>query len=381
MKVVLFANTDWYLFNFRLSLAMTLKKSGYDVLLISPPGEFGKRLIDAGLRWEAIPMDRKSLNPVKELLLLFYLARFYCREQPDLVHHFTIKCVVYGSIAAAISRVQARVNAVTGMGYVFTNTALKARLLRPFVRLLMRCVLNNNSTRLILQNSDDITSFRQARVLDGDKICLIKGSGVDLSRFKPALKLVLLGHQTRVLVAARLLWDKGIGEYIKAAQQLRRKGLPIRFLLAGVPDFGNPAAIPQSQLEAWVLEGVIELLGQVEDMPALYANVDMVVLPSYREGLPKSIIEAAACALPIVTTDVPGCREVVTDGVDGLLVPVKDSIALADAIQRLYQKPEWARQLGKSARARVLEEFDERIVIKKTLDVYQQLLGDQSLVS
>ncbi len=378
MKIILFANTEWYLFNFRLSLAKALQAQGHDVLLISPPGEYGARLQALGFRWEALPMDRKSLNPLQELRLLAYLCRLYRREQPALAHHFTIKCVVYGSIAALVARVPARVNAVAGMGYVFTNQALKARLLRPVVRGLMRLVLNGRGARLILQNNDDMAAFAKAGLARPELTRLVMGSGVDLARFTPRVPSAQASpdvQPTRVVLAARLLWDKGIAEYAEAARQLKAKGLPIRFLLAGAPDPGNPAAIAQATLDGWQAEGLIELLGQVSDMAALFAAVDMVVLPSYREGLPKSLIEAAACALPLVTTDVPGCREVVTHEVDGLLVPVKDAKALASAIERLHLDPAWARELGLAARARALREFDEKIVIGKTLAVYRELLN------
>ncbi len=380
MKIILFANTEWYLFNFRLSLAKVLQAQGHEVLLISPPGEYGARLQALGFRWEALPMDRKSLNPLQELRLLVYLCQLYRREQPALAHHFTIKCVVYGSIAALVARVPARVNAVAGMGYVFTNQALKARLLRPVVRGLMRLVLNGRGARLILQNNDDMAAFIKAGLARPELTRLVMGSGVDLARFTPralSIPQTQAGHDvqpTRVVLAARLLWDKGIAEYVDAARQLNAKGLPIRFLLAGAPDPGNPAAIPQATLDGWQAEGLIELLGQVSDMAALFATVDMVVLPSYREGLPKSLIEAAACALPLVTTDVPGCREVVTHEVNGLLIPVKDAKALARAIERLHLDPAWAQLLGVSARTCVLREFDEKIVIRKTLAVYGELL-------
>lgn len=379
MKIILFANTEWYLFNFRLSLAKALQAQGHDVLLISPPGEYGARLQGLGFRWEALPMDRKSLNPLQELRLLVHLCQLYRREQPALAHHFTIKCVVYGSIAALVARVPARVNAVAGMGYVFTNQALKARLLRPVVRGLMRLVLNGRGARLILQNNDDMAAFAKAGLARPELTRLVMGSGVDLARFLPRAPLAeeaRVAHDaqpTRVVLAARLLWDKGIAEYAEAARLLKAKGLAIRFLLAGAPDPGNPAAIPQATLDGWQAEGLIELLGQVSDMAALFATADMVVLPSYREGLPKSLIEAAACALPLVTTDAPGCREVVTHEVDGLLVPVKDAPALAGAIERLHLDPAWARQLGLAARARALREFDEKIVIRKTLAVYGEL--------
>lgn len=375
MKIILFANTEWYLFNFRLSLARALQAQGHEVLLISPPGEYGARLQALGFRWQGLPMDRKSLNPLQELRLLVHLWRLYRREQPALAHHFTIKCVVYGSIAALLARVPARVNAVAGMGYVFTNQALKARLLRPAVRGLLRLVLNGRGARLILQNSDDVAAFAQAGLVHPAVVRLVQGSGVDLSRFQPGAQTAQAGEPTRVLLAARLLWDKGIAEYVEAARRLKAKGLLIRFLLAGAPDPGNPAAIPQAALDGWAAEGLIELLGQVGDMPALFARVTMVVLPSYREGLPKSLIEAAACALPLVTTDAPGCREVVTHEVDGLLVPIKNARALAAAIERLHLNPAWARELGQAARERALQQFDERIVIRQTLAVYGELLG------
>jgi glycosyltransferase involved in cell wall biosynthesis len=178
-----------------------------------------------------------------------------------------------------------------------------------------------------------------------------------------------------VLLASRLLWDKGVAEYIAAARQLKGEGRAIRFLLAGDPDPGNPAAVPESELHGWVADGTVEWLGHVEDMPALFARTDVVVLPSYREGLPKGLIEAAACALPLVTTDVPGCREVVTDGVDGLLVPARDAAALAHAIARLQDDPALARRLGEAARTKALAQFDERVVVAATLAVYRELLG------
>ena len=177
-----------------------------------------------------------------------------------------------------------------------------------------------------------------------------------------------------MLLAARLLWDKGLAEFVDAARRLHGEGRAIDFLLAGDPDPGNPAAVPEATVHGWVTEGLLQWLGHVDDMPALFASVDVVVLPSYREGLPKGLIEAGACALPLVTTDVPGCREVVTDGVDGLLVPVRDAGALATAIARLHDDPVLAARLGAAARQRALDEFDERIVIARTQAVYQELL-------
>lgn len=372
-KVVLFANTEWYLWNFRRSLIQAVRAAGYDVLLLSPPGEYGARFAGLGLRWQALEMDRRSLNPLRELRLLWYLVKLFRRERPVLVHGFTIKCAVYGALAARVARVPARVNAVAGMGYVFSSSDLKARLLRSPVRALLKMALGGKRTRLILQNPDDVALFERARLADSRHVRLIRGSGVDCSRFLPHRGST--DGELRVLLAARLLWDKGIAEYVEAARVLRGRYPQVRFLLAGLPDPGNPAAVPESEVQRWVREGVLEWLGQVEDMAALFASVDMVVLPSYyREGLPKSLIEAAACALPLVTCDAPGCREVVTDEVDGLRVPPRDSGALADAMARLIESPELRTRYGQAARAKALAEFDEKIVIEKTLAVYRELL-------
>ncbi|MDG2538941.1 glycosyltransferase family 4 protein [Dyella jiangningensis] len=373
MKVILFANTDWYLYNFRRSLALALRHAGCDVLLISPPGPYGEKLRQLGLRWEPLPMERRSLNPMRELALLWYLIRLIRREQPTLVHGFTIKCAVYGSLAARLAGVPVRVNAVAGMGYVFTSDQLKARLLRPVVRGLLRLALGGEQARLILQNSDDVALFTQAGLVDPEHIRLIRGSGVDCARFADVPRAASNDGSLRVLLASRLLWDKGIEEFIGALRQLRDQGRPIDALLAGMPDPGNPAAVPESTIQGWVEEGLVTWLGHVDDMNRLLGSVHVVVLPSYREGLPRTLVEAAACGLPLITTDVPGCREVVRDGVDGLLVPVKNSDALAAAIRRLQDQPEFAYQLGQAARRKARAEFDEGIVIRRTMEVYAEL--------
>jgi glycosyltransferase involved in cell wall biosynthesis len=372
MKIVLFANTDWYLYNFRRSLAQALLETGHEVLLLSPYGEYGQRLRDLGLRWQALPMDRRSLNPLREFSLLLHLARLLRREKPDLVHGFTIKCAVYGSLAARIARVPARVNSVAGMGYVFISNEPRARILRPIVKALMKLALDGGRARLILQNPDDVALFERSGLVDPARIRMIQGSGVDCARFQPRER-AFDAPALRVLLASRLLWDKGIAEYIAAARELRSEGRGLRFLLAGDPDPGNPASVSAAQAREWAAEGAIEWLGHVDDIAVLLANVDIVALPSYREGLPKSLIEAAACGLPLVATDVPGCREVVVDGIDGLLVPVRDAAALAASFRRLDDDRPLCARLGAAARVKALQRFDERIVIARTLDVYAEL--------
>jgi glycosyltransferase involved in cell wall biosynthesis len=240
----------------------------------------------------------------------------------------------------------------------------------------MRLALGGERARLILQNPDDVRFFERTGISPRARIRLIAGSGVDCARFLPPAP----GHERaagealRVVLAARMLWDKGVDEFVNAARLLKAENRNLRFVLAGSPDPGNPASIPEQALLEWQASGLVEWLGHVDDMPTLLAGADIVALPSYREGLPKSLIEAAACARPLITTDVPGCREVVTNGVDGLLVPARDATALARAIARLQDDPALAHRLGLAAREKALAEFDERIVIARTLAVYDEVV-------
>ena len=375
LKCLLFANTDWYLYNFRRSLAATLLEAGHEVVLVSPAGPYGEKLRELGFKWLPVPMKRTSLNPLRELVLLGWLWRLVRIERPDIVHGFTIKCAVYGALVARVAGV-GRINAVAGLGYVFINDSPKAKLLRHLLRLLMRGALGGERARLILQNPDDVQLFQKARIVPSEQICLVRGSGIDCSRFLPPIdERALDGGPLRIVLAARMLWDKGVGEFVEAARLLKSEGRQLRFVLAGMPDPGNPAAIAEETLLGWQAEGLVEWLGHVADMPTLLGGADIVVLPSYREGLPKSLIEAAACARPLITTDVPGCREVVTHGVDGLLVPVRDGEALARAIAKLQDAPALARRLGEAAREKALAEFDERVVIEQTIAVYYEIAG------
>lgn len=378
MKFVFFANTDWYLYNFRLATARRLQADGHEVVMMSPPGEFGARFAAQGLRWVTLPMNRASLNPLREAATLWQLARMLRRERPDLLHSFTVKCAIYGALAARAANVPAVVNAVAGMGYVFTSDSFKARSLRPLVKALFRGTLGSARSLLILQNPDDATAFAASRLVMPDRIRVIRSSGVDTRRFLPASPPRRRGGRLRVLLAARLLWEKGLQEFVDAAGLLRDQGRDVEFLLAGMPDPGNPRSVDAPQVQQWVDAGLLQWLGHVDDMPALLNSVDVMALPSYyREGVPKSLIEAAACGLAIVTTDLPGCREVVTQhGVDGLRVHARDARGLADQIIALDDDRELLEQLGCRARQRALADFDERLVIQRTVDVYAELMPD-----
>ncbi|MBC7620704.1 MAG: glycosyltransferase family 4 protein [Candidatus Saccharibacteria bacterium] len=379
MKILLFANTEWYLYNFRRTLALALQDAGHEVLLLSPPGPYGEKLQALGLRWIPVPMARRSLNPFREMALVLWLRQLFRQERVDLVHGFTIKGAVYGSLAARLAGVSARVNGIDGLGYVFASNDFKAQLLRPLVRTMLQLALNGKSTRLILLNRDDVAMFQQSRLVDSALVRMIPGAGVDCKRFSFGGQRVV-GQPLRVLMAARLLWDKGLMEYVTSARSLKAQGRQIQFLLAGTPDPGNPKSVSEETVQGWVGEGLINWLGHVSDMPALLATVHVVALPSYREGLPTTLTEAAACSLPLITSDVPGCRDVVTHEVDGLLIPVRDAEALAQAIARLDDDPVLAARLGAAAREKALELFEEQIVIKSTMAVYAELINEPAPV-
>ncbi len=375
MKIIFFANTDWYLYNFRRTLALALRHNGYEVLLVSPPGPYAKKLQKLGLRWLSVPLSRSGLNPFVELATVWKLSKIMRQENANLAHGFTIKGAVYCSLAARLSGISARVNSIDGLGYVFASRDFKARILRPLVRLILKFALTGKDTRLIMQNFDDMVLFRQFDLIANSYMHLIPGAGVDCRRFSIGGKRVV-GQPLRILLAARLLWSKGVAEFVDAARLLKAEGRHVNFLLAGSIDPGNPDSLSIETLQDWVNEGLIDWLGHVDDMAGLLATVHVVTLPtSYREGLPSSLTEGAACALPLVTTNMPGCRDIVTHELDGLLVPIGNAMALSLAIARLDDDPALASRLGAAARIKALENFDEKIVIKRTMEIYSELLG------
>lgn len=370
MKVLLFANTDWYLYNFRLPLAQALRAAGHEVLLLSPPGKYGPRLVQAGFCWISFPLSRRGMNPFSELITLWRLTRLYSRQRPDLAHHFTVKCVLYGSIAAKMAGVKGIVNAITGLGYVFIGDEWPVRLLRWLVKGFYRRALSD--TQVIFQNPEDQSLFSRNGLVYGKQVTMIPSSGVNIEKYSPSPEPA---GTPLVILPARMLWAKGVAEFVYAAHLLREDGIHARFALIGDTDPANPDAVPVNQLEKWRKEGIIEWWGWQEDMPALYRKTHIVCLPSYREGTPKTLIEAAACGRPIVTTDVPGCRLVTHHQQNGLLVPVRDSRALAEALKELIADSALRKQMGKKGRELAVAEFSLEKVTGQTLAVYEKALS------
>jgi glycosyltransferase involved in cell wall biosynthesis len=300
------------------------------------------------------------------------LLRVYRHEKPDVVHHVAVKPVLYGSLIARLTGVTGTVNALAGLGFLFSSKQLQAQLLRPLVVQAYRLAINGRTSRLILQNPDDAALLRDLGVVrDSTGLAIIRGSGVDVAAYPmcPEPSGIPL-----VVLPARMLWDKGVGDFVEAARRLRQRGIRARFALVGDRDNDNPAAIPEAQLGAWREEGVVEWWGFRQDMAGVFANANVVCLPSFREGLPKVLIEAACCGRAIVATDVPGCREVVRHHDNGMLVPVRDPTALADALEVLVGDRALRAQMGSRGRERVLAEFRAEHVIEATLRVYREVM-------
>ena len=371
MKIILSANTDWYLYNFRRDLAGFLRARGEEVVLVSPPGPFVEKLQGLGFRWVAWDVGRQTMNPFSELQALIRLARLYKTEKPALVHHHTIKPALYGTLAARGAGVSGIVNSITGRGYVFLGADVTARVIRPFARGLYRLAFAPSNVFATFENPTDRDYFVANRMISPARARLIESVGVDPTRFLPQPEPEGVPV---ILMAARMLWDKGAGVLVEAARVLHTRQ-KVRIVLAGAPDPGNPASIPQETLEEWHREGLIEWWGFQEDMNATYAQSHIVTLPTYYgEGVPTSLLEAAACGRPIVTTTIPGCQDFVTDGYNGLLVPPNDAHALAEALTRLLADPALRQQLGQRGRQRVLEKYTNEFVNSATYAVYRELI-------
>jgi glycosyltransferase involved in cell wall biosynthesis len=366
---------DWYFYWHRLAVAERIAAAGYDVQVATPPGRFCSAIEAAGMRHHPIQIDRQGLNPFKDVATIKRLADLYRELSPVLVHHVAIKPIIYGSIAAKIAKVPVIVNAMPGTGYLFVSKQLLARVIRLGVMTAFRLLLNAPNSRVTLENRDDMQKWISWRVLRPDRIVVMPGCGVDTSLFRPTPEPP---GPPLVVLPARLLFYKGVAEFVEAARVLRERGTHARFALVGEGDPGNPASVPADQLRQWESEGVVELFGWHDDMGKVFAQSHIVCLPSHGgEGIPRSLLEAAACGKPIVATDVPGCRDIVHDRENGLLVPPQQVAPLADALDRLIRDAELRRSMGARGRERALAEFSVDIVAAQTLQLYAELLGSR----
>jgi glycosyltransferase involved in cell wall biosynthesis len=367
-RILVVSNYAWTVFNFRRNLIQALRRAGHEVCVQTEYDGYERRL---GLEMNhVIPLDidRKGVNPMHDLRTLFSIRRGIKIAQADTCLFFTIKPVVYGGIAATLSHIPFISN-VTGLGAAFLGRTW----LRTIAQALYKVGLAR-ATRIFFQNADDMRLFLSAGLTKAARTTLLPGSGVDLSHFSPRMRSDRK-HQFVFLLAARLLWDKGVGEFVEAARLVKSEFPNTEFRLIGFLDVRNPSAISRAQVQQWVADGIVSYLGATDDMTSAYAEADCIVLPSYyREGVPRTLLEAASMGLPVITTDAVGCRDAVEDGITGFLCQQRDAQDLADKMRQMLRLPADARlAMGYAGREKMLREFDERIVISNYLEAIRKI--------
>jgi glycosyltransferase involved in cell wall biosynthesis len=366
-KLLFIVTEDWYFVSHRLELAIAASEAGYEVAVATRVSMHADIIQKAGIRLIPFELSRRAGNPMLEF---WALIKLYRREKPDIVHHVALKLVFYGALAVRFTDISAQVNAVTGLGWLYMSNNPIVRLGRPLITWFLARLLNSPNSIVIVQNPDDEELLAKAGVLQS-QIRMVQGAGVDTNKFLPTSKLE---GPVCVVLAARLLWDKGVGEFVDAARVLKQKVSNVRFVLVGNPDIDNPASILEETIRAWENENIVEWWGYQKEMIPIFHSTHIACLPSYREGLPKVLIEAASCGLPIVSTDVPGCREIVRDDYNGILVPQGDSLSLSNALLRLIEDPDLRTKMGKRSRELVLDKFSSMHVITKTLNIYNEFV-------
>jgi glycosyltransferase involved in cell wall biosynthesis len=372
-KRILFVGAEAAFFvTHRLPLAIAARAAGYDVHVATPRGRLLEKILEHGFPWHEVVMQRKT-NVVREARSVPNLVRLYRRVRPDLVHHIAIKAVLYGTIAARIARVPAVVNAVAGLGYAFDDRRTRSLLGRA-LSISFSTALRHPRMRVIFQNVEDREVFLRRAWITAEQATLIRGSGVDTNLFIPASTPPPAAPL--VVLASRLLASKGVAEFVEAARIVRASGVNARFAIVGEPDPDNPETITREQLDAWGREGFVETWGRRGDMHEVLREATLFALPTYyREGVPKALIEAASAGVPAITTDTPGCRDIVANGETGLLVPPRDASALAEAVLTLLRDDELRARMSRAARARVLAHFSLQAVLDETLAIYRDLLA------
>jgi len=369
-RLVIVVNVAWFFFSHRLPIALAAKAAGYDVHVVSgaESDQERRKFVSHGLTFHEIPLSRGGANPLNDWATIRAMAAAFRKVRPDIVHLVTIKPLLYGGLLSRFMGVQKVICAVSGLGYVFVAEGLVARLRRWVISKLLRASIGHANAHVILQNNDDLEELARRGILPHCTTQLIRGSGVDLERFRPHPEI---SGTPCVVLPARLLTDKGIREFCTAADLLAERNVDCEFVLAGPLDPDNPSGISRPELDKLVQLGHVTWVGQQGDMPDVLRNSHVVVLPSYREGMPKALIEAAAAGRPIVTTDVPGCRDVVEDGVSGIIVPVRNALALANAIEELVASPELRKTYGLAGRRKAEAEFGVKAVVAQTLALYE----------
>ncbi len=368
LLIIVPPNATFFL-SHRLALAIGAKAAGFDVMLACPDGPNIERLAELGIEHHKIPFGRGTRAPGADLMSVVALTRLFASRRPDVVHLVTAKPALFGGWAAALTRRPALI-AITGLGFVFSQRTLLARLLRRALLTGYRTALDRGDNHVIFQNTDDQRELQRAGLMRRARSSIVPGSGADLAAIT---RQPLPEGRPVVALPARLLRDKGVIEFVEAARRLREHPTRPIFRLIGDPDPGNPTNIPQAVIDGWVREGVVEWTGFQADINGFLSGAHLVVLPSYREGFPKTLIDAAAAGRAAVTTDVPGCRDAVVAGETGLIVPVRDASALTEAIASLLDDPERIERMGAAARRHAEAHFAIERVVEHHVGVYRAL--------
>ena len=380
MKVLFLVTDDWYFLSHRLDLARGARDAGMEVVVVTAPGSRVSEIEAEGFRHRPLRFHRTKSSQPRNLRVMLALTRIYEQERPDVAHHVSFLPIVFGSAAARRARVPAVVNAVTGLGHAFVGASLGRRLLRFGVERGYASAFRGPRQTVLFQNEDDREEFLARGLLKSVDCIVVPGSGVDTERFTPTVPEASEQSAPRVLHVSRMLWTKGVADSVEASRLLRERGVEHHLVLAGRTHPTNPESIPEERLRAWEEEGAATWLGHLEDVRPELARSRVVCLPSvYREGVPKALLEASASARPVVTTDVPGCRDAVADGESGMLIPVHAPERLARALESLLTQPELCERMGRAGRERMLRGFSHRMVVERTLDCYRKLLGQSDL--
>lgn len=374
MRILILANTAWYLYNFRLNLMRALREAGYDVVSVSPADECVDKLREAGFTHRDWRLMGSSVNPVSEMLAVLGLCAILRREKADVVLAYTPKGNIYGTFAAKMASARI-INNISGLGRAFIEEGLLASVAKQLYRIAFRW-----SSHTFFQNNEDMALFLKEGIADRAKVERLPGSGVDLKRFGISQEMTAReSNEIVFLLIARMLWDKGIGEFVTAAKEIKKRYPKVRFLLLGFVGVDNPSAVSREQITSWVEEGVVEYLGTTNDVVPVIREADCVVLPSYREGVPRTLLEAASMAKPVIATDAPGCRDTVDDGLTGFLCRPKDSTDLTDKMLRMiHLSAEERAEMGHRGRLKMEREFDEQTVIDRYLEVLRIIEAQDS---
>jgi len=368
MRLLYVITEDWFFTSHFIDRAIAAKERGFEVFVATRDGDAAIAIRSQGITVLPIDFSRRGMNPVRELMTILKLRSLISDVEPDIVHNIALKPVVLGTIAAILARTTFIVNAPVGMGYIFSSQDRRATLFRPIFKRLIKLVLNPRRSRVIIENHDDYAALVKSGMVQKQDLVLIKGAGVDIVKFHPTSEPA---GTAVISLVARMLKDKGVFEFVEAARILKASGVEANFNLVGGIDKGNPSTLTTSELESWSREGIVNWLGQRDDIARVLSESHIVCLPSYREGLPKSLIEALAAGRPVVTTDVPGCREVVRHQENGLLVEPRNATALAEALRTLIANKELRQQYGATGRVRAENEFSNELITSQTFAVYE----------